>query len=249
MNEIKNIDKTIDTYIDSLNFKKELKFNKSIPKSVEEQMKKDFKKYIKESDELEEKIIEIQEEYESAMKEADEEFNKLTEDIDINTLIERIEALLNAAKENKNIRFINKYSGILNELKSSLTLDLMFKNLTKMKNPQKILDKYSNISYTVAEKRFRDNLEFDSKHVFGDPINLHSILEFTLPEGKKHYSKIFLFSLYKIVNVNKKKQLEKYSIFIAQIIKNIYNLGDNTPNSKLLLDSIIKYGDTIYKTN
>lgn len=234
-------EKSLDEFIDSFEVEDD------VTKDEEENMKRDFKKYLKESEKVDAEMEKFYNQLQNSITEVDKQFKELQiENIELQSLIEKLGNLVDLARETNNAQFVIKYGGMLDELQSSLTLDILFRNLSRMDNYKKIIYR-CEMNYEKEEKRFRLNLFKNQDYKFVDPINLKPAVEEMLPEGKKHYSKLFLFSVYRLANVSGFKSVNRYSIFISQLIKNIYNPHpeEGVDYESLLRDSIIQYVERI----
>jgi len=92
-------------------------------------------------------------------------------------------------------------------------------------------------------KKFRNKLCSNRKYYFADPTQLQITLNDWMEEET---AKTFLFSLSRFVNTKGQKGISSYSVFIGQLIKNIYALNDkNFKDAQILVDSIKSYTSKI----
>jgi hypothetical protein len=210
-----------------------------IPVAVRNTMLKDFEQYLKRDDEIKAEMDKIQEEYKVLIEQNDEEMKKLMASMNISALIAKLENLSKLAEEIGNTKAVKHYDGLITELRSSISLDIMFGGLLKIKNPSKLAQQADTEQYNVEMKKLRTKLGNSRKYFFNDPARLLEVLSKYVTERN---AKIFLYSLARFVNGTGQEGISKNAIFISQLIKNIYALDKEDFDAKeVLIMSINAY--------
>jgi hypothetical protein len=216
----------------------QLEIDSEIPAEVKSAMLEDFKRYAESDDEIVSEVTKIQEEYKALLKENDAEFDQLMAEMNLKKLIERLTSLKELAVKIGNTKAASHYTNLLTELQSSLTLDVMFDSLGKIKNPSKSLTQ-AEMNMLNELRKLRSKLKSSRKYYFTDPIKIYDVLTNHVEE---RIAKIFTYSFARFVNSKGQNGVADYSIFINQIIKNIYALDTSEfADKQTLTDSINKY--------
>jgi hypothetical protein len=208
-----------------------------IPDELQNAMLRDFKKYMEKDEEISQELERLQKEYQDLLKQNEEEFSQLMQGMNIKTLISKLENLSKVAGEIGNIKAVKHYEGLITELKSSVDLNLMFKSIGKIQNPSKVVQQ-TKVNFDSEMKKFRNKLAINQKYYFNDPANLLNILSKHIDEET---AKIFLYSLSRFINVKGQERISQYSIFISQLIKNIYAIDEDFESKDDLIQFINIY--------
>jgi hypothetical protein len=212
------------------------------PQELKDMFQKDLQKYLKNDDVISDQLAKIQDEYSTLMKQNDDEFSKLMDDMNLTNLISRLEELSRLAVELGNVKAATHYNDLVIELQSTLTLDILVANLSKIKNPSKIVDQVKT-NFDTEMKKLRTKLGSSRKYYFVDPSELMTVLTAHVQEET---AKVFLYSLARFINTKGQERISQYSVFINQLIKNIYALNDETfVDGKVLVYSINTYVNNI----
>ena len=196
--------------------------------------------------EVDKVIKEGQEEIQEAMSDIEFFQNDIQELATINSLRELLDKLDERLEEHKeNNYLVDKYSRIKYMLESSYTIEPMFDSLTRVKNKNKILTLCNDTNrYNKEMKKFNTKL-LKNKFTFLNIDTIHILLKNHVGEEN---SKLFLYSLSRVVNSNGDKFLNNYSLFLNQLIKNIISLGNEDFEFKdEVISNIKKYCEELNK--
>lgn len=219
--------------------------NDEIPEEIRSLMKSDFTQYIKNDEDLMGELSKLQAEYKALIDQSNSEFKKLTEEMNLEGIIIKLGEIRDTAKKIGNERAVAHYEKLINELGSSITLHLMFENLKNVKNPSKLVTNAAS-QFGKEFKKFRQNLNSNQRYYFADPVDLPEAIRKHMPETQPDYAEIFLFSLCRLINGKGQENVVKYSVFLGQLIKNIYALDDERfEGRQILIDSIVDYCDRL----
>lgn len=135
----------------------------------------------------------------------------------------------------------NHYTNLLNQINHTINLEPLINNISKIKNPSKLIQA-SQTSYESEMKKLTKKLK-ENKFTFYDPRVLFNILSNELNEED---TKLFLYSFSRFINSQGKFYINNNSLFISQLIKNLTLLNNNDfYYKKDLLNSIKKYNEKI----
>jgi hypothetical protein len=221
----------------------ELGPDENVPEALQGAMLSDFRKYLEKDDEIAGQLEKIQEEYQILMKKNEEEFDKLMESMNIKALIAKLTELATLAEKIGNTKAYQHYTHLSTELQSSIDLSVMVNNIRKIKNPSKVVNQVG-VNFDSEMKKFRGKLGSNQQYFFVDPANLHTVL--TKHVGEQN-SKIFLYSLSRFVNSKGQERVSEYSIFLSQLIKNIYALDGDFEAKDELISAINGYVTALTK--
>lgn len=189
---------------------------------------------------------EFQKEYQQKMEENNKEMNELFLNMKYSEIIEKLKGLIELTKSNNQNNISNYYLALLREVSNIFKLEDMKKAITKKikknKSGIKFISTITEDEYEKIFNKFFECLKYNKKYTFDNPILLRDELEKYLENNKdkfdtmnfnniyineaKDYAKYFLFGFFKfIVGNDPKKSIDKHSVFIEGIIKNIYTLN------------------------
>ena len=198
------------------------------------------------SEEVDKVIEEGQEEIQEALTDMEFFQNDIQELAKINSLKDLLNTLDERLDTHSNNNYlVDKYSRLKRMLEYSYTMEPMFDALTRIKNKNKILTLCNDTNrYNKEMKKFNTKL-LKNKFTFLSIDTIHILLRNHVGEEN---SKLFLYSLSRVVNSNGDKFLNNYSLFLNQLIKNIISLGNEDFEFKdEVISNIKKYCEELNK--
>lgn len=219
----------------------ELPAGAEIPQAVQAMMKADFEEYVKQDAEISEQLDKLQDDYKALMQQNEKEFQELMKDMNIKSLIKKIGEMSELAQKVGNEKAVAHYDHLIKEIQSSITLDFMVDGLRKIKNTRKLMDG-AEAGYKSEMTKLRQKLGNNRQYFFNDPAQLLHKLAGHVPSET---AAIFLFSFARFVNSKGQEGISKYSIFISQLIKNIYALDEGFEGKDELIHSVTVYVDSL----
>lgn len=221
----------------------------AIPAHLRKAMESDFARFMKNDDEVVAELARIQEEYRALVEQSNEEFKALTESMDVHRVIEKVSQTRDTALKIGNEAAAARYDDIVTDLKSSIDLGVLFSALEKVGNPAKMIPASQSASFSKEFKKFRERLGNNKRYFFPDPNGVVDAIEAALPDERKEYARLVLFSLSRFVVGGGQALIDKHSIFISQFIKNAYQLrNEDFAARQEMIDSIVRYGDEIHNS-
>jgi hypothetical protein len=239
----KQAEQVTDTYIEkALDVATaDLGISDDIPESLRNKMLADFKQYAMRDDEIQTELAKIQDEYKAMMAENEKEYQELMGELNLKAVIEKLKGMTKVANEIGNTKVVARYDAMVMELQSSITLEIMMENIRKIKNPSKVFAQVQS-GFDVELKKFRTKLGSSKTYYFTDPAKVYEVLSKHIePET----ARVFIYSLARFVNTKGQQRVSEYSIFINQIIKNIYALDGEFESKDELIQSINNYVEAL----
>lgn len=197
-----------------------------------------------------EAVKKLNDEYEQKLDESlldiNDKMNNLFTNMQIQELSDEIKRYYDLAVENKKYDAIAYYGKLYKEIKSTLTLDLLFEGFNKIKNPSKFIPRVET-DFNKEFDKFVLLLKNNKKYKFLNPLKLIDILDTEVFHTNTLNSKLFIYSLCMFINKKGKESVDKYPVFLEGIIRNIYHLPNDSFNDKdILKESIVKYVNLFY---
>jgi len=144
--------------------------------------------------------------------------------------IESLKTLLVSATETNNLLLIHQTKFNLSQIKSALSLDILYNYLQKIKKNS------SNKEINRIKLLAREKLKINKKFMFRDPKKIEQNLSIILG---KETSSIFFYCLSHFIYTVK---LEKYPIFISELLNRIKYYNDegkfDIEESSILMNNI-----------
>ena len=196
----------------------------NLTKNMIQEFRRDFKAYIENDDKLMEEMDRLQAEYQAIMDESNEEFDNLIKELTNGEVVRKLEVMRDTAIRINKKDLAEHYSIMIEDLKSSVSLDYLFKTLSSIKNKAKLLPRMKE-TYDREYGKFFKLLETNTRFLFPNPNKLEETLVNEMGWSNDD-ARLVLLSIFKFVNI-KPSRLDKHAIFIERITKNIYILASD----------------------
>ena len=207
-----------------------------IPPDQQMAVKLDLLARMKQQQAVTEDFEAARSEFNQKMAQNEVEMQDMFMDMDYLELLEKISALIELCRAHHLGKAVKYYEDLKDEVESILHLSRLQRALPKIKNPYYIVTAaHQPTEYEREYKKFYKILENSSKYKFVPPHKLLESLELYLPAERKDDAKIFMFSLYRYINDNQHKMLEKNAVFLEGLFRIIYSLHlpETDPAQKL----------------
>lgn len=238
----KEIDTQIETAIEG--FKKQLEANNEMSEEEKTKALKQFEDNLTINKEKALHDFEFQKEYTALMaelqhvqKEFDGEFSRAK-------VLEQIDKLIEFAEGKELPEAVKHYSFLRSQVNSAVSLEILFEEFDKIKNPKKIYDKASDsVEFYKEFKKFVKNLEENQKYIFKHPSGVEDKLVGFMGEDQRINVRILLYSLSRFINTKGQDGVNRYAMFISYLIKNMHAVDSPKldPAIMMFIDNINKY--------